>query len=145
MSIKKTRNVIVIGCGRLGASLAASLSGDRFCVTILDCDEDAFLKLPRDFGGYVLVADATDVDVLIKAGIADAEMVIIATHSDNANCLIAQIASRLYSVPKVYLRLNDTEKETLVEDYNVEVIYPFKLTLDEFERLSAVDLSEVSL
>lgn len=145
MLLKKSQVILIIGCGRLGASLAGMLSAQRFNVTVIDKDGDSFRKLPQNFSGYTLDADATDIDTLARVGIAETDMVIVTTESDNINSFIAQIASRIYNVPKVYIRLNDTEKEKLIDGFNIEVIYPFKLSIEEFQRLSAVDLSEVVL
>lgn len=143
MILKKAESILIIGCGRLGACLAGSLSQQGYQVCIIDKDEDSFRKLPESFSGYELNGDATDIDVLVRAGISDVNMVAVTTENDNVNCLIAQVASRIYSVNKVYTRLNDTNKEKLLDGFNIEVIYPFKLAVEEFERLSSLSIGEV--
>ena len=142
--IKKPKTVIVVGCGRLGASLAGSMSEQGYNVIIVDKDEDSVRKLPESFSGYEIIADATDIDVLERADILGAEMLVATTDSDNVNSLIAQIASRIYGVSKVFIRLNDTEKEKLIDGFNIEVIYPFKLSVGEFNRLVANTSVEVN-
>lgn len=143
MLFKKAKTVIIVGCGRLGANIAGSLSGQGYNITILDKDESAFRKLPEHFSGYELTGDGTDADTLLQIGIKDAYMLITLTESDNTNSLIAQIATRIFSVPKVFMRLSDPEKEKIVEGFNIDVIYPFKLSIGEFERLSNLKLNEV--
>lgn len=141
--MKKTKNIIVIGAGRLGASLAGSLCEKGFHVTIIDKDSSAFRKLPESFSGYQICSDGSDIDVLEDADIKNADIVIASTDNDNINCLIAQISSRIYGVSKVFVRLNDVDKERLIDGFNIEVISPFKLSVNEFERLSLIDMGEV--
>ncbi len=142
MLFKKSKTVIVAGAGRLGANLAGALCTQGFQVTIIDKDSDSFRKLPENFSGFQITADATDTDVLERAGISTADMVIVATENDNTNSLIAQTASRIYNTPKVYMRLDDTEKEQLIDGFNIDVIYPFRLSFNEFERLSSLKIGE---
>ena len=78
---------IIIGCGRLGASIAnyeASLGGD---VIVIDSNGESFDRLDELFSGYTIVADATDVDELEEVGIANAKQVVITTGDDNVNLL----------------------------------------------------------
>ena len=76
------------------------------------------------------------------SGIKDIDIVIVATDSDNTNSLIAQIASRIYNVRKVYMRLKDIEKNFLVENYNIQIICPYTLCIKEFEDISSIELED---
>ena len=144
MNFKKTKNVIIIGAGRLGASLAGSLSEKGLNVTIIDRDKTAFRKLPESYNGNRISADGSDIDVLEEVGIKNADMVIATTNNDNVNCLIAQISSRIYDISKVYMRSSDTDIAKIIDGFNIEVIYPFKLSAHEFERLISIDMGEVT-
>lgn len=135
---KKT--ILVAGCGRFGASLAGTLSNHGYNVTIIDRDSGSFRRLPANFSGFEMRGDATDPDVLAETNIETAAMVVAATDNDNVNCMIAQIASRIYGVSEVFARLNDTDKEHLLIGTNIHAIYPFKLTMQEFRRLSTIDI-----
>ncbi len=143
MLFEKTETVIIVGCGRLGSNIAGSLSAQGFNVTILDLDEEVFRKLPDAFSGYELVGDGTDIDTLEQIGIREANILLALTESDNINSFIAQIASRIFNVPKVFVRFNDPEKEQIIKDFNINVIYPFRLSISEFERLSNLKVTEV--
>lgn len=145
MLLKKNKNVIIVGCGRFGASLAGTLSNQGYQVIIIDKSSDSFRKLPDHFSGYEVEGDASNTDILEKSGIKDCVMLIAVTDNDNVNSLIAQIASCIYNVDKVYVRINDIEKQTLIEGYNIEIICPYKLCLHEFEELSGIVLEEVSI
>lgn len=138
----KRKNVIVIGCSRFGGKLAGSLSSLGYNVTIIDKNETSFLKLPDNYSGYEVCADGTDANILKQNGIDTTQIFIAATESENANILAAEIASEIFHVPEVYLRLTDVEKDNLLTNKNIKAIYPFKLSIDEFTRISSVDISE---
>ena len=144
MKDRKTnrKNVIVVGCSRFGCKLAASLSALGYNLTLIDKDENAFLKLADNYSGYEVYADGTDANILKENGIEQAQMFIAVTDSENTNILAAKIASEIFNVPEVYLRLNDVEKASLIENTNIKAIYPFKLSIDEFTRISSVEIDE---
>jgi len=127
--------VLVAGCGRLGANIASVLSAQGKDVVVLDVVSTAFRKLSPDFGGFSIEGDATDLATLERAGIEKAGIVVAATNDDNTNVMIAQIASKIFAVPKVISRLYDTEKEIVYQDYPIRLIYPSRLSIIEFEKL----------
>jgi trk system potassium uptake protein TrkA len=131
--MKKTK-AIVIGAGRLGSYIASRLSEDGYEVIIIDKDSDSFRKLNENYSGFKYVGDAVDSDVLEQAGISLANLVVATTDNDNTNIFISHIASMIYFVDNVFLRLNDIEKSTLIEQTNIKAIYPFKLSLEAFYR-----------
>ncbi len=61
-------------------------------------------------------------------------MFVACTGNDNINSLLAQIASRIFGVPNVYVRFEDTDKEKLIKGFNIKGVYPFKLTMGVFEE-----------
>lgn len=138
----KRKDVIVLGCSRFGVKLAGSLSSLGYNLTIIDKDEMSFLKLPDNYSGYEVCADGTDANVLKENGIESVQMFIAVTESENANVLAAKIADEIFHVPEVYVRLTDIEKEALIDSENIKAIYPFKLSIDEFKRISSVQIEE---
>lgn len=135
--------IIVAGCSRLGANIASTFSSQGKDVVVLDKNSLSFKKLSSDYGGFTTLGDATDMDVLINAGIEKADVVVAATDDDNINIMIAQIASKLFNVPKVISRLYDTEKDLVYQDFNVQIIYPSRLSISEFEKLISRGETEV--
>lgn len=131
----KKDQIIVIGCGRLGSYIASELSVAGKDVTIIDQDDDSFRKLSETYAGYKAIGDAIDVDVLEEAGIKQAKMVIVTTNNDNTNIFIGQIASMIYYVDDVVIRLGDTEKGSLLEQTNIKTIFPFELSMKRFREL----------
>ncbi|MEM1485763.1 NAD-binding protein [Oscillospiraceae bacterium PP1C4] len=144
MLFNRPADVIIVGSGLLGASLAGTLCIQGYHVIIIDLNGDSFRKLPESFNGFEVIGNGTDIDLLERAGINNAYMVIAATDSDNTNSLIAQIASRIYDVNRVFVSFNDAEKENLIDGFNIEVICPFKLSIHEFERLNSLELREAT-
>ncbi len=133
MALEKKERVIVVGCGRLGGRLATMLSDKGYQIVLIDNDESAFAKLPETFGGFTIAADGTDLDTFRYADIDETSTLIATTGNDNLNNLIAQIASRVFGVPNVYVRFEDADKELLIKGFNIEGIYPFKLSMKVFE------------
>ncbi len=129
----------VIGCGRLGASIAldAYAKGDN--VTVIDTEESSFDRLSEAFAGYTEVADATDIKTLEDLGMADARDVIITTGNDNINLFLAHVLERIFAVPHIYVRFDDPELAPLIRGYNVTAIYPFQLSFENFTSLKEED------
>lgn len=139
----KSKNILVAGCGVLGGTLAGILSAQMHNVTIIDENSDSFRKLPPAFGGFKVIGDATEVKLLEKAGIETTDMVIVTTDRDNVNSMVGQIAKTVYNVPEVYIRLYNVSKEEILSDTGIKVILPSKLSLQEFQALSLMELKEV--
>lgn len=132
--MKRTKS-IVIGSGRLGASIAAMLSDQGKDVIIVDKEQASFRKLNETFSGYDVIGDATDMSVLEnEASIHEADEVIITTDSDNVNLFIAHLCYYMYHVPNIYVRFTDNDKGVLVEKTNIQTIFPFVLSIDDFNQ-----------
>ena len=120
-------NVVIMGCGRVGAQLAALLEEDGHKVTILDRDTYSFRRLPSAFKGTPLVGDGTDEESLKKAGIEEADAFVAVTQGDNRNVMAAQIAKDVFNVPKVVCRIYDPLREELYHTLGLETISPTKV------------------
>ena len=117
-------NVVIMGCGRVGAQLAALLEEAGHKVTILDRDTYSFRRLPSSFKGTALVGDGTDDEYLKKAGIEEADAFVAVTQGDNRNVMAAQIAKHVFNVPKVVCRIYDPLREELYHTLGLETISP---------------------
>ncbi len=134
---------IVIGCGRLGANLANTLSDEGGNVLIIDKSKDAFRKLSPSFGGLSITGDALDFDVLHEAQINKASVVVAVTNNDNANIMAAQIARELFQIKRVIARLYDPERECVYREFGIDTICPAILSAKEIDKiLSKTGLSE---
>ena len=126
---------MIIGCGRLGASLANALSDQEASVAVVDKDERAFRKLDASYGGLTLTDDATDIAVLRSAEIERADTVVSVTNDDNTNIMVAQIARNVYHIPNVICRLYDPEREIVYREFGIDTICPTVLSTREIDRL----------
>jgi trk system potassium uptake protein TrkA len=142
MFYNKNEFIIVAGSGRFGSAIADSLSLSGFDVTVIDKDENSFRHLSISYGGFQYLGDATSIDVLGAAGIKRASMLIACTNNDNVNSLIAQVASRIFGVRKVFARIGENEKIELIEGYNIVPICPFELSLEDFWKKSGISNKE---
>lgn len=127
--------VVIIGCGRLGASLADEIYSQGNDVCVIDRDREAFRKLDSSYGGLTETADATDLEVLSGVHAERADCIILVTDNDNVNIMTAQIASSLFHAEKIVCRLYDPEKECIYKDAGIETICPAVLSAREIEKL----------
>jgi len=116
--------IIVVGCGRMGSGLAETLNRKGHSVTVIDLDPTAFERLPSSFSGDKITGVGFDRDVLIKAGIERADGLAAVTTSDEANAVIARIASLIFRVPKVVARLYDQRKAEIYKRLGIQTIDP---------------------
>lgn len=129
---KKANYTVIIGCGRLGSSLANVLSNKGGNVLVIDRNKDSFGKLAPSYnlGLSTLIGDATDIDVLHEA-VEKATAVIVATDNDNTNIMIAQIAKELLKKERVIAKLNDPERECVYREFGIDMISPAVLFAKE--------------
>jgi trk system potassium uptake protein TrkA len=99
--------VIILGCGRVGSTLAKQLALDGHSVTVIDLTKDSFRRLGPKFRGLRVVGTGLDRDTLEKAGIASADIFFAVTQGDNTNIMAAQVAMKVYQIPKVLARIYD--------------------------------------
>ncbi len=115
-------NVVIVGCGRVGAQLAALMVLEGHAVVIVDREPRAFERLPKSFSGERLVGIGFDRDTLQRAGIAHADAVVAVTNGDNTNIVVALIARREFQVPKVVTRVADPERADLYRRFGIATI-----------------------
>ena len=99
--------VIIVGCGRVGARVAADLDQRGETVTVIDTSARAFARLPQTFKGETVSGNGTDEDVMRSAGAEQADIVMALTEGDNRNALAAQLAKHRFGVPRVIAKVND--------------------------------------
>ncbi len=139
----KEEYVIIVGCGRLGASLANTLSDNDGNVLIMDLSKDSFRRLSATFGGLSVVGNGTDIQTLKDAQIQNASAVIAVTNHDNTNIMIAQLARDLFHVKKVIARLYDSERESVYHDLGIDTICPAALSAKEVDKILGKDEEQV--
>lgn len=98
---------IIVGCGRVGARVAAELDQRGEHVTVIDQSARAFNRLPPSFGGETVRGNGTDEDVLRAAGADESDLLMALTEGDNRNALAAQVGKHSFGVPRVIAKIND--------------------------------------
>jgi len=102
--------VIIMGCGRVGEQLARLMSEEGHDVAVIDYDAAALARLGPDFRGRRIRGVGFDRDVLLRAGIEEADGFAAMSSSDNANVVAARIARTIFRVPRVIARLFEPER-----------------------------------
>lgn len=119
--------VVIAGCGRVGSQLARWLSEAGHDVTVVDRREQTLRELGRDFNGTYVIGEAYDVDVLDEAGLAEADVFLAVTDSDNANLMAAEVATKVFGTKRSIARLYDPIREKAYEALNVQFITGTKI------------------
>jgi len=116
---------VILGCGRVGATLAQMLSNEGHSVTIIDSNSDAFNRLNPEFPrANTVLGDGTDEDVLRRAGLEKADAFVAATNGDNRNIRAAQIARHRFAVKRVMCRIYDPIRQETYNSLGLESISP---------------------
>ena len=97
--------VIICGAGQVGWQIARHLSGEKNDVTVVDSNAEAVRRAIEALDVQGVTGFASYPDILEKAGARDADMVIAATHSDEVNMVICQVAHSIFGVPRKIARL----------------------------------------
>lgn len=125
---------IVVGCGRVGSSLARSLVDEGWEVVVVEQREESLARLGPDWRHALVIGHGMDADILEEAGIEEADMVIAATDGDNTNLIIAQVATKRYEVAHVAARIQDPARAAVYGNRGFEVISPVKLAIEGLTR-----------
>lgn len=116
--------VIILGCGRVGAMLASMMDREGHQVTVIDASSDSFRRLDSSFNGETILGNGVDEDVLIKAGIKEADAFAAVTEGDNRNIMASQIAREIFGVKKVVCRIYDPMRQNTYNELGLETICP---------------------
>ncbi len=115
-------HVIIVGCGRVGAELAKLLSGESHDVVIIDKTQDAFKRLGGTFNGLTVVGNGFDLALLKQVGIEKADAFCAVTNGDNTNLISAQVAKKIFRVPKVFARVYDPQRAHIYAALGLDII-----------------------
>ncbi len=122
--------IVIVGCGRVGASAADLYDRAGHEVIVLDSVTAAFDRLPSTFGGQAIRGDGTDEDVLLKAGAAGADVFLALTEGDNRNVMAAQLAAEALGVPRVIAKINDPLRAEAYGELGIATLCRTGLMLD---------------
>ena len=120
----------MIGCGRVGSSIARQLLSEGWEVTVVDEKEDALARLGEGWAGGFVVGHGMDVDVLRAAGIEDADAVVVSTDGDNTNLVIGQVAQKRFDNQCVVVRVLDPARAAFYEERGLRTVCPTSTAID---------------
>ena len=131
--------ILVVGCGRLGASFAQRVVERGGDVTVLDYDRQNFsVHLPRDFKGRTVAGMEIDTDVLRRAGIEEARAVVIVSRDESTNMMVADVARHVFGVERIIVRIDQPQMLELYRSQGFEVLSPIAEATDLLERKLSV-------
>jgi trk system potassium uptake protein TrkA len=121
---------IVVGCGRVGSSVALQLAREEWDVTAIDEKDEALARLGEHWGGGFVVGHGMDTEVLRRAGIEEADAVVVATDGDNTNIVIGQVAQKRFDIQCVVVRLLDPARADFYEQRGLRTVCPTKTAIE---------------
>lgn len=122
-------NILVVGCGKVGARLAYELYKEDHDVSIVDRNEENFELLPSDFGGFKTCGIPIDQDVLRSAGVESCDALAAVSPDDNVNIMVSQLAREIFKVPRVLARIYDPKREDVFSHFGLHTVCPTNLTV----------------
>lgn len=126
----------MIGCGRVGSALAKRLHSAGWEVAAVDETEEALERLGEKWPGELHIGHGMDTALLEAAGIASADLVLVATDGDNTNLVVAQIAKERYQVPKVAVRVHDPARAAFYSNRGFDVVSPTTIAIEALAELA---------
>ncbi len=122
--------IVIVGCGRVGASAADLYDRSGHEVIVLDSTTAAFDRLPTKFGGTAIRGDGTDEDVLRRAGAEGADVFLALTEGDNRNVMAAQLAGEVLGARRVIAKINDPLRSTAYAELGIATVCRTGLIVD---------------
>ncbi|MCG8587990.1 MAG: Trk system potassium transporter TrkA [Proteobacteria bacterium] len=108
----ESRNILIVGAGQVGRTLAQRLSGDGHDVTLVEDDAGKAQELHDGLDVQVVEGNGSTAAVLREAGVESASLVVASTDSDEINMLVGLMAAQLFQVPHVVVRVRDPRHES---------------------------------
>ncbi|MFH0913094.1 MAG: TrkA family potassium uptake protein [Candidatus Omnitrophota bacterium] len=115
-------HVIIVGCGRVGSELAKLLAAEGHNVVVIDKRQASFDRMGGAFNGLTLAGNGFSLDMLKQAGIEKADAFCAVTNGDNTNLIAAQVAKKIFKVPKVIARVYDPQRAHIYAALGLEII-----------------------
>ena len=127
-------NVVILGCGRVGATLANALEDMGHQVSVIDQDPDSFRRLGPTFEGRTVTGVGFDPDVLRRAGIEKAHAFAAVSSGDNSNIIATRVAREEFGVDNVAARIYDQGRAEVFERLGIPTVATVGWTADQLIR-----------
>ncbi len=130
---------MIMGCGRVGSSIARSLEVLGHSVAVIDRNQDAFRRLGPEFGGRQVLGMGFDRDTLRKAGIEKARAFAAVSSGDNSNIISARVARETFGIDHVVARIYDPKRAAVYERLGIPTVATVPWTTDQLLRRLLAD------
>ena len=127
-------HIVIMGCGRVGSTLAHILEESGHSVAVIDRDPDAFRRLGGHFNGRRVTGMGFDRDTLQEAGIEEAGALAAVSSGDNSNVLAARVARETFGVEHVVARIKDPGRAEVYERLGIPTVATVRWTADQIVR-----------
>ncbi|MGH3445679.1 MAG: NAD-binding protein [Nocardioidaceae bacterium] len=127
-------HVVIMGCGRVGATLARSLEERGHSVAIIDNNPESFRRLGPGFAGIKITGVGFDQVVLDQAGIAKADAFAAVSSGDNSNIIAARVARETFGIQQVVARIYDPGRAEVYQRLGITTVATVRWTADQVLR-----------
>ena len=127
-------HIVIMGCGRVGSTLAKDFQALGHSVAVIDQDREAFRRLGADFNGLTVSGVGFDRDTLLEAGIERADAFAAVSNGDNSNILAARVARENYGVASVVARIYDPARAEIYQRLGIPTVATVLWTTDQIMR-----------
>ncbi|GLW07733.1 Trk system potassium uptake protein TrkA [Microtetraspora sp. NBRC 13810] len=127
-------HIVIMGCGRVGSTLAHILEDNGHSVAIIDRDPQAFRRLRAGFRGRRVTGMGFDRDVLEEAGIGTAGAYVAVSSGDNSNIISARVARETFGVDNVVARIYDSRRAEVYQRLGIPTVATVRWTADQILR-----------
>ncbi|SET97653.1 trk system potassium uptake protein TrkA [Nonomuraea wenchangensis] len=127
-------HIVIMGCGRVGSTLAHILEDNGHSVAIIDRDPQAFRRLRAGFRGRRVTGVGFDRDVLTDAGVESAAAFVAVSSGDNSNIISARVARETFGVDNVVARIYDPRRAEVYQRLGIPTVATVRWTADQIMR-----------
>ena len=127
-------HIVIMGCGRVGSTLAHILEDRGNSVAVVDRDPEAFRRLRPAFKGERVTGVGFDREVLARAGIERADGFAAVSSGDNSNIIAARVARETFNVRNVAARIYDPRRAEVYERLGIPTVATVRWTADQMLR-----------
>ena len=127
-------HIVIMGCGRVGSTLAHILEERGHSVAVIDQDPEAFRKLRSSFKGNKITGIGFDQRVLEDAGIREAAAFAAVSSGDNSNVIAARVVRESFGVDRVAARIYDPRRADVYQRLGIPTVATVRWTADQMLR-----------
>jgi trk system potassium uptake protein len=127
-------HIVIMGCGRVGSTIAHILEDRDNSIAVIDRDPEAFRRLRSAFKGDKVTGIGFDRAVLIQAGIERADAFAAVSSGDNSNIIAARVARETFGVQRVAARIYDPRRAEVYERLGIPTVATVRWTADQMLR-----------